>query len=82
MKAREPRQRFLRTAPRRTQRVLDALASLGRCSNRVTYRYESHEVRQVFSAIEAELARARARFSEAPEPPFSLGGSSPGAARR
>lgn len=57
-----PRERFLEVAPKRTQKVLDAMRLLGRCGNRTTYGYEKDEATKIIKAIEDELARMKSRF--------------------
>ena len=57
------RERFVRVSEKRTQKVLDALRSLGKCSAQVSYEYTYEEVEQIFSAIEREVQRIRAAFS-------------------
>ena len=61
--------RFKRLAPKRTERVIDALHSLGKCANRSSYSYSSKDVKQIVDAIEEELIivkglfRGKKRFS-------------------
>lgn len=56
-----PSQKFKRLASARTQRVLNDLRLLGNCSGR-SYEYSDDEVARIFSAIDKEVKRARARF--------------------
>jgi len=45
------RQRFMELAPGRTDRVLKALNTLGKCANRSTYDFRVDEVAKIFDAI-------------------------------
>ena len=56
------RQRFLEIGEKRTQAVLDRLRLLGNCGNTATYEYGDAEVERIFTTIEDELQRTRARF--------------------
>ena len=61
--ARIRRERFVRVAAKRTQRILDAVRALGNCANRTAYQYDSADVQKIFTAIDRELEAARVRFS-------------------
>lgn len=56
------RERFLRIAPNRTNKVLEDLRLLGNCSNRQNYKYERKEIEQIFKAIDQEVKRVKALF--------------------
>lgn len=56
------RDRFIRVAARRTQRVLQDIQLLARCSNKAAYDYSGDDVVKIFTAIEQELKMARVRF--------------------
>jgi hypothetical protein len=56
------RERFVRIAEARTNRVLDDLRLLGNCSSKKNYEYSDADVRKIFSAIEKELKVAKARY--------------------
>ena len=67
-----PRERFLAVAERRTRTILKTLRLLGNCANR-SYEYYPEEVNRIFSAIQAELDKARAKFdTEKNEIDFTL----------
>jgi hypothetical protein len=66
------RERFLAVAQRRTVRVLEAVQRLGKCGNTAAYEYSKADVEKIFGAIQAELDRARARFSRNSRITFSL----------
>jgi hypothetical protein len=57
------RDRFLRVAKRRTQRVLEHVRLLARCGDKAVYQYSEDDVQKIFGAIDRELQDARAQFS-------------------
>lgn len=57
------RDKFVRLAEARTNRIIDQLRLLSNCSNRHNYDYTDEDVRKIFSAIEKEVKNARGRFS-------------------
>ncbi len=63
-----PRERFTEVAPKRTQKVLEALRLLGRCGNRQIYEYDDGEAERIFYAIEAEVKLAHQHFDPDSEP--------------
>lgn len=56
------RQRFVRTAERRVNRIMDALEKLGRCSDQRNYDYSNAEVKKIFEKIEKKLKETRLKF--------------------
>ena len=70
------RERFMRIAESRTNKIIDMIELLGNCSNRGTYEYSKEDVKKIFAAIETELKNAKARFeiadSEGKEKKFTL----------
>ena len=56
------RDRFVRIAENRVNRILDALDSLGNCSNRRNYDYSDTDVKKIFDAIESKVEEARSMF--------------------
>lgn len=46
------RERFVRIAERRVNRILDNLDSLGKCANRNNYEYSQEHVKRIFGEIE------------------------------
>ena len=56
------RERFVRLAEARTNKIIDMIQLLGNCANKNTYDYTKEDVRQIFAAIEAELRMARSKF--------------------
>ena len=68
------RERFVRLAEARTNRVLDDLRLLGNCSSKSNYQYTDDDVRKIFNAIEKELKQTKARYQggEGKEERFTL----------
>jgi len=56
------RDRFVRIAERRVNRIMDALEKLGDCSNQRNYAYSNAEVKKIFSEIEKKLKETRLKF--------------------
>jgi uncharacterized protein with HEPN domain len=57
------RQRFVRIAEARTNKIIDMIHLLGNCSNTSAYEYTSIDIDKIFSAIESELKETRKKFS-------------------
>ena len=56
------RDRFVRVAEARTNRILDTMRLLGNCSNKSNYDYTEEDVKKIFGALEAELKHQKSRF--------------------
>lgn len=68
MKANKPeskREKFVRLAEARTNKVIDMLQLLGNCSNTSAYEYTQKDVDLIFTAIEVEAREAKKKFSKA-----------------
>jgi hypothetical protein len=61
------RDRFVRIAENRVNRILDALDSLGNCSNRRNYDYTETDVKKIFIEIEKKVKETRSMFQETAE---------------
>ena len=57
------RERFVRLAEARTNKIIDMIQLLGNCSNPSTYEYTPQDVEKIFSAIETELKEAKKKFT-------------------
>lgn len=57
------RERFIRIAEARTQKIIDMLDLLGNCSNQYNYEYTQKDVDKMFSAIETSLKTNKAKFA-------------------
>jgi len=56
------RERFVRIAEARTQKIIDTIRLLGNCSNIYAYEYTQKDIDKIFSAIETELKATKAKF--------------------
>ena len=56
------RDRFLRLAPRRTQKIIDALEVLGNCANTSNYEYTDDDVKKIFAAIRDAVQHTESKF--------------------
>lgn len=57
------RERFVRIAEARTQKIIDMIDFLGNCSNQYNYEYTQKDVEKMFTAIESALKSSKARFT-------------------
>ena len=57
------REKFVRLAEARTNKILDMLQLLGNCSNTSAYDYTQEDVDKIFSAIETEVREAKKKFN-------------------
>ena len=70
------RERFVRLAEARTNKIIDMIKLLGNCSSKSNYEYTDEDVRKIFGAIDHEIKNARAKFNGADaqkEDRFTLG---------
>ena len=56
------RDRFVRIAERRVNKIIDNLDLLGKCSNTRNYEYSQEEVRQIFREIEHNVREIKLQF--------------------
>lgn len=56
------RERFLRIAENRTNRILEDLRLLGNCANTNNYEYSDEDVNKIFNAIEKDLRIQKNKF--------------------
>ncbi len=56
------RDRFVRVAEARTNKILQMVRLVGNLSKRGTYEYTPEDVEKIFGAIENELAAAKEKF--------------------
>ena len=58
------RDRFVRLAETRTNKIIDMIYLLGNCSNTSVYDYTQQDVEKIFTAIDAALRDAKKKFSK------------------
>ncbi len=56
------RERFVRIAERRVNRIMDALEKLGGCSDKRNYDYSNADIKKIFEKIEQKLKETRLKF--------------------
>ena len=56
------RERFLKVAEQRTNKIILTLKLLSNCSNKSNYSYEASEIEKIFNAIEKEVTVAKNNF--------------------
>lgn len=57
------RDKFVRLAEARTNKIIDMIRLLSNCSNKSNYDYTEADVQKIFSTIEKELKNAKIKFS-------------------
>lgn len=58
------RERFVRVAESRTNKILNMVQLLGNCSNASTYEYSTEDIEKIFNAIDFELKEAKKKFNK------------------
>lgn len=58
------RERFVRLAEARTNKIIDMIQLLGNCSNTSIYEYSDSDIEKIFTTIETAVRDAKRRFSE------------------
>ena len=65
MKNEEPkREKFVRIAEARTNKIIYMIQLLGNCSNQSLYEYSQKDVNKIFNTIQTELDEAKKRYSK------------------
>ena len=64
MKAETKRDKFVRIAEARTNKIINMIQLLGNCSNQAIYEYSTKDVNKIFNAIQTELDEAKKRYSK------------------
>lgn len=58
------REKFVRLAEARTNKIINMLQLLGNCSNTSAYDYSQQDVEKIFAAIENEVREAKKKFNK------------------
>lgn len=58
------REKFVRIAEARTNKIIDMIQLLGNCSNASAYEYTNADIEKIFSALDYELKEAKKKFSK------------------
>ena len=58
------REKFVRLAENRTNKILATLVLLGNCSNTGAYEYTQKDVDKIFNAIQSQLNDTKKRFTQ------------------
>ena len=68
------RERFVRIAEARTNKILEMIRLLGNCSSKGNYDYTEEDIKKIFGALEKELKNTKNKFLglEAKEERFTL----------
>lgn len=68
------REKFVRLAEARTNKIIDMIRLLGNCSNKSNYDYTDADIQKIFSTIEKELKNTKTKFivSDTEEEKFRL----------
>ncbi len=64
MKVESKREKFVRIAEARTNKIINMIQLLGNCSNQSLYDYSQKDVTKIFNAIQVELDEAKKRYSK------------------
>ena len=58
------RDRFIRIAEARTNKILEMMRLLGNCSSKNNYEYTDEDIKKIFGALERELKNTKNKFLE------------------
>lgn len=64
MKKESKRDKFIRIAGARTNKIINMVQLLGNCSNQNLYEYSQKDVDKIFHAIQGELDEAKKRYNK------------------
>lgn len=56
------KERFIKVAEARTDKIISMIRLLGNCSNKNNYEFTDSQVNQIFEAISSELRSAKEKF--------------------
>lgn len=58
------RDKFVRIAEARTNKIINMIQLLGNCSNQSIYEYSQKDINKIFNTIQAELDEAKKRYNK------------------
>ena len=58
------RERFIRIAEARTNKILEMMRLLGNCSSTNNYEYTEDDIKKIFGALERELKNTKSKFTD------------------
>ena len=62
MKKETKREKFVRLAEMRTNKILKMMQLLGNCSSKANYEYTEEDVKKIFNVLEKELKNTKNKF--------------------
>lgn len=62
MSSETKRDRFVRLAEARTNKILEMMRLLGNCSSKSNYEYTEEDIKKIFTALDKELKNTKNRF--------------------
>ena len=62
LKKETKRERFVRIAESRTNKILEMMRLLGNCSSKGNYDYNDEDVKKIFNTLEKELKNTKNKF--------------------
>ena len=65
--AESKREKFIRIAEARTNKIIDMIQLLGNCANKSTYDYTEKDIADIFNTIDKELKVAKMKFAASNE---------------
>jgi len=66
------RERFLKIAESRANKVIKTIQLLANCSNKSSYEYKDEEIKLIFRVIEREVKKAKDRFKNSNKNQFTF----------
>lgn len=57
------RERFVRIAEARTNKILEMMRLLGNCASTNNYEYSDEDIKKIFGALERELRVTKSKFT-------------------
>lgn len=58
------REKFVRIAEARTNKIINMIQLLGNCSNQNLYEYSQKDVNKIFNTLQMELDEAKKRYNK------------------